>query len=127
MCLAEAFNWDISSEDARQLSFLIAAGGTLEKLGSETVVKIASNAGVKMLKMYLKGSALIVIKEMFKKIGINFSRKALEKSLPFGVGVVISSSANYMLAKYVGKVATKWFTIEQESRNNDLATTDKNI
>ncbi|RNW02709.1 hypothetical protein CAG37_023500 [Serratia nematodiphila] len=127
MCLAEAFNWDISSEDARQLSFLIAAGGTLEKLGSETVVKIASNAGVKMLKMYLKGPALIVIKEMFKKIGINFSRKALEKSLPFGVGVVISSSANYMLAKYVGNVATKWFTIEQESRNNDLATTDKNI
>jgi hypothetical protein len=46
-------------------------------------VKVASTAGVKMLKMYLKGATLETLKAMFKKIGINFTRKSLEKSLPF--------------------------------------------
>ncbi len=95
---------------------MIAAGGALEKAGSEVAVKVASTAGVKMLKMYLKGSVLKTIKAMFQKIGINFTRKSLEKSLPFGVGIAISSTANFGMTKYVGHVATKWFTIEQETR-----------
>lgn len=33
MCLAETFGYDVTSEDARHLSFLIAGGGTLEKAG----------------------------------------------------------------------------------------------
>lgn len=119
MCLAETFGWDLGNEDAKHLSFLIAAGGSLEKAGSEVAVKVASTAGVKMLKMYLKGATLETLKAMFKKIGINFTRKSLEKSLPFGVGIAISSTANYGMTKYVGHVATKWFTIEQETRHSE--------
>ncbi|BBV85997.1 hypothetical protein [Enterobacter kobei] len=122
MCLAETFGWDLGNEDAKHLSFLIAAGGALEKAGSEVAVKVASTAGVKMLKMYLKGAALETIKAMFKKIGINFTRKSLEKALPFGVGIAISSTANYGMTKYVGHVATKWFTIEQETRLKENVT-----
>lgn len=124
MCLAETFEWDVSSEDARQLSFLIAAGGALEKAGSEVAVQLASKAGVNMLKMYLKGPVLVTIKELFMKIGFNFTRKALEKSLPFGIGVAISSSANYALTRYVGYVATQWFTIELDSREEKAVSTD---
>lgn len=119
MCLAETFGWDIGNEDAKQLSYLIASFGALEKIGSGAAIQVGSKAGVKMLKMYLKNAVLQTVKEMFKKIGINFTRKALEKALPFGIGVVISSSVNYALARYVGKVATQWFTIEQEERKKN--------
>lgn len=124
MCLAETFGWDVGNEDARQLSLLIASAGALEKAGSEVAVRVASKAGVKMLKMYLKGAALEAIKAMFKKIGISFTRKALEKALPFGVGIAISSTANYGMTKYVGYVATKWLTIEQETRNSETIIID---
>lgn len=124
MCLAETFGWDLGNEDAKQLSLLIASAGALEKTGSEVAVRVASKAGVKMLKMYLKGAALVTIKAMFKKIGINFTRKALEKALPFGVGIAISSTANYGMTKYVGHVATKWLTIEQETRNSETIIID---
>ncbi|WP_204304959.1 hypothetical protein, partial [Stenotrophomonas maltophilia] len=49
------------------------------------------------------------LKELFKKIGITFTRKALEKAIPFGIGVVIGSGANYALTKYVGNTARSWF------------------
>lgn len=117
MCIAEAFGWDLTSEDARQLSFLIAAGGSLEKFGVEVGTAFASKAGVNMVRQYLKGAALQALKEMFKRVGITFTRKALEKAIPFGVGVVIGSSANYALTQYVGNTALKWFTTDRDMGN----------
>ena len=40
MCLAEAYGWDVNGEDARHLAFLIAAGGSLEKLGVEASTRM---------------------------------------------------------------------------------------
>ena len=117
MCLAEAFDYDLNSEDAKHLSFLVAAGGTLEQAGVETAVQIGSKAGVKVLKEQLKGASLIAVKEAFKKIGITFTRKSLEKSIPFGIGVVLGSSANYGLTRYVGKQATEWFVIDASEKS----------
>lgn len=113
-CLTENSGYDITSEDGQHLAFLIAAGGTLEKAGVVGGSKIATRAGVSMLRQYLKGAALQTVKELFKKIGITFTRKAAEKALPFGIGVVISSTANYALTRYVGKQATKWFELDAE-------------
>ena len=114
-CLAEAFGYDITREDSRHLAFLIACGGTLEKAGVGAGVKIATKAGVKMLRQYLKGAALQAVREFFKRIGFRFARKAAEKALPFGIGVVISSSANYGLTRYVGRQAKKWFIIDRDT------------
>jgi hypothetical protein len=120
MCLAHTFGWDLDTEDARHLVFLIAAGGTLEKAGVEAATRVASKAGVTMLRQYLKGAALMAVKQFFKRLGIIFTRKALERAIPFGVGVVIGSSANYALTKYVGDAAKRWFVID---RDNDQQST----
>ena len=119
MCLAETFGWDLTNEDAKHLSFLIAAGGSLEKFGVETGVQIASKAGVKMLKQYLQGAALTAVKEFFKRIGITFTRAALEKAFPFGIGVVIGATANYGLTQYVGHTAMKWFILERDTDEDE--------
>ena len=44
---------------------------------------------------------------MFKKLGITFTRKALEKAIPFGIGVVISGGANYAITQFVGNQAKR--------------------
>lgn len=115
MCLAEAFGYDVSSTDGKHLAFLIAAGATLEKAGVQSGAKIASEAGVKLLQQYLKGAALQVLKELFKKLGITLTRKALEKALPFGIGVAFGVAGNYAMTKYVGRAAKKWFLLDQRS------------
>lgn len=114
MCIAEAFGYDLNNEDARHLSFLIAAGGTLEQTGAKLATDIGSKAGVNMLRQYLRGAVLVAVREFFRRLGIVFTRKALEKALPFGIGVGVGSSANYILTKYVGRVAKNWFVIDRD-------------
>lgn len=118
-CLTENYGYDITSEDAQHLSFLIAAGGTLEKAGVKGGTKLATQAGVRMLRQYLKGATLQAVKEFFKKVGITFTRKAAEKALPFGIGVAIGSGANYGLTRYVGKQAKKWYQIDRQMPEDD--------
>jgi uncharacterized protein (DUF697 family) len=117
MCLARAYGWNLDDEDARHLSLLIAASGTLEKLGGDAVTSLASKAGVSMIRQYLKGSALIVVKQLFKRVGITFTRAALQKAIPFGVGVAISASVNYGLTRFVGAAALSWFVLDHAEGN----------
>ena len=64
-----------------------------------------------MTQQYLKGATLQAVKEIFKKVGITFTRKAAEKAIPFGVGVVIGFSANKGLTWYVGSKAKDFFKV----------------
>lgn len=116
MCIALAINKNLSNEDAKHMSFIIALAGSLEQVGSAGATRIASKAGVKMVDKYLKGAALQAIKELFKKIGIEFTKKATMKVIPFGVGVVIGASTNYWLTKYVGNTAKDFFDLDASER-----------
>ena len=119
MCLAAVFEYDIVSEDGKHLAFLIAATGTAQRAGVETGARIGSQAGVRMLRQYLKGTALQAVKQAFRRVGITFTRKAVEKAIPFGVGAGIGGAANYWLTRYVGRQAKQWFIIDQEYRARD--------
>lgn len=96
-----------TNEDRMHLALLLAAGAAVEKVGGDVAIRFASKAGVKMLKTYLRGATLQVVKELFKKLGIAFTRKALEKALPLGVGVVVGAGFNKGLTAYVGKSAKR--------------------
>ncbi|MBF0319052.1 MAG: hypothetical protein HQL01_04525 [Nitrospirae bacterium] len=145
LCLCEVFGFDVSEEKTINLAFLLAAAGTLEKAGvslesaceskatmkllksniqgaavqiagANIGVKVASDLGVSMIQHYLQGAALHVIKDLFSRIGTHFTRKAVEKSLPYGFGIVIGGSLNYALTKYVGVQAKNWFIVEHAAR-----------
>lgn len=114
MCLAVAFGHDLSKEETRHLAFIIGTGGALEHAGEKVATQFASKAAVRVVRQYLKGAALQAIKELFKKLGVVFTRKALERGVPFGVGVVLGAGGNYALTRYVGKTAQDWFTNERD-------------
>ena len=105
MCLAAAFKYDITSEDGKHLAFLIAATGSVQRAGVGAGAKIGSKAGVNMLGQYLKGGALQATKHAFRRVGVTFTRKAAEKAIPSGIGVVVAGGANYGLTRYVGHQA----------------------
>ena len=117
MCLALVylFKPGLSEDEAFSLAVSLATYGTMERgakyLGGKAT-KLASAAGVRILRQQLRGSALIVTKQAFKRVGIVFTRKAVEKSIPFGVGAVIGSSVNAGLTTYVGNQARKWLELD---------------
>ena len=83
-------------------------------LGVDGTTQLANKAGVRMLQQYLKGAALVAAKQAFERVGVTFTRVALEKALPFGVGVAVSSTANYALTSYVGRTTICWFVLDAE-------------
>ena len=125
MCLAAAFKYDITSEDGKHLAFLIAATGSVQRAGIGAGAKIGSKAGVSMLRQYLRGGALQATKQALRRVGVTFTRKAAERAIPFGIGVVVAGGANYGLTRYVGHQAKEWFIIDRTVNDDDMDQDDE--
>mgnify|MGYP000222738334 FL=1 len=110
MALATVYGHDILIEEEKRLCYIIAGLGAMSEAAKEGGKTVGSKAFVKLVQQYLKGATLQAVKEIFKKLGITFTRKALEKAIPFGVGVVIGISANKGITWYVGTKAKDFFT-----------------
>jgi hypothetical protein len=114
MCLTVLINGQMTNAEARDFSVLLALSSSFEQAASGPGTKLASKAGVKMLNMYLKGPVLTTIKELFKKVGITFTKKAATKLIPFGIGALIGTAANYALTNFVGRTVVKVLQIQME-------------
>lgn len=119
MALATVYGRDITIEEEKRLCYLVAGFGVLNEAAKKGAAEIGEKALVNMVKQYLKGPTLVAVKEVFKKVGLRFTRKALEKWIPFGVGVVIGFSANKGLTWYVGKKARDFFKTKEFDLDGD--------
>ncbi len=102
MALATLNDHNILEEEEKRLCFIVAALGTISKAAKEGAKQVGTKAFISMARQYLKGATLITVKQLFRRVGVTFTRKALEKAAPFGAGVVISFTANKGLTWYVG-------------------------
>ncbi|TFD72728.1 hypothetical protein [Cryobacterium gelidum] len=105
MCLVDVFTEEMSSEDKKHLAFVLALAGSLEGLATNTGKVAVEKVAQKLVFQYIRGPALVTIKELFKKVGVTFLQKTAAKAIPAGVGVVFSGSTNYVLTTVVGKIA----------------------
>jgi hypothetical protein len=105
MCLVEIYEAELSGEDKKHLAFVLALAGSAEHMaangGKAAVKKIAE----KLVYQYLRGPVLVTIKQLFKRLSITFTQKAMAKAVPAGVGVAFSGSTNFVVTTVVGKVA----------------------
>lgn len=111
MAIAVVYDHNIMIEEEKRLCLIIAGLGTINQAAKEGGKAMGAKAFVKMTQQYLKGATLQAVKEIFKKVGIIFTRKAVEKAIPFGIGVVIGFSANKGLTWYVGSKAKDFFKV----------------
>jgi hypothetical protein len=109
MAIANIYDHDILVEEEKRVCFFIAGLGAINQAGQQGTKEVGSKAFTKMAQQFLKGPTLVAVKEIFKKVGISFTRKSLEKAIPFGVGVVVGFSVNKTLTWYVGVKARDFF------------------
>lgn len=112
MAIATVYGHDILTEEEKRVCYIIAGLGAINEATKEGGKAIGSKAFISIVRENLKGATLQAVKEIFKKVGITFTRTALEKAIPFGVGVVIGFSANKGLTWYVGTKARDFFTAD---------------
>ena len=112
MAIATVHGHDILIEEQKRVCYIIAGLGAINETAKEAGKSLGSKAFITLARQHLKGATLQTVKELFKKVGITFARKSLEKSIPFGVGVVIGFSANKGLTWYVGSKAQDFFSAD---------------
>lgn len=112
MAIATVYGHNILNEEGQRLCFIIAGLGAINEATKEGGKAITSKAFINLVKENLKGATLTAVKEIFKKLGVTFTRKALEKAIPFGIGVVIGFSANKGITWYIGKKAQDFFVAD---------------
>ena len=111
MALATVYGYDIEVEEQKRICLIVAGLGAINEGAKKGGAQVGAKAFVKMTQRYLRGATLQAVKEIFKRVGITFTRKAAEKAIPFGVGVIIGFSANKGLTWYVGNRAKAFFSI----------------
>ena len=111
MALATVYGHDIEIEEEKRICLIIAGLGAANKAAKKGGEKLGTKAFARMLREKLKGATLVAVKAAFRKVGITFTRKTVEKAIPFGVGAVIGFGANKALTKYVGKKAKDFFSV----------------
>jgi hypothetical protein len=116
MAIAVIYGHDIRIEEEKRLCLVVAGLGAINQAAKEGTKAVGSKAFVNMTQQYLKGATLQAVKEIFKKVGITFTRKAAEKAIPFGVGSIIGFSANKGLTWYVGSKARDFFRVYEAPR-----------
>ncbi len=109
MAIATVYEHNILDEEERRLCYILAALGTINKAAKDGAKQVGTKAFISMAQRYLKGATLTAVKELFRKVGLTFTRKALEKAAPFGIGVVLGFSANKGLTWYVGSKIHDFF------------------
>ena len=115
MALATVYGHNIENEEEKRLCLIIAGLGTINDAVKDSGKQIGSKAFIALAQQYLKGASLQVVQDIFKKVGIKFTRKAIEKAIPFGVGAVIGFTANKGLTWYVGRKAKDFFAVGDQS------------
>ena len=85
MALATVYGHDILIEEEKRLCYIVAGLGAMSEAAKEGVKAVGSKAFVKLVQQHLKGATLQAVKEIFKKLGITFTRKALEKAIPLAL------------------------------------------
>jgi hypothetical protein len=120
MAIATIYGRDIMVEDEKLLCFMVAGLGTINEFGKQGAKAMGSKAFCNMIKQYLKGSVLLAVKQVFKKLGIVFTKKAVVKFAPFGIGVIIGASANKVLTKYVGSKAKDFYSPHSMCADEDI-------
>ncbi|MCY3703277.1 MAG: EcsC family protein [Rhodospirillales bacterium] len=114
MALAVVYGHDIEVEEEKRLCLLVAGLGAINRAAKDGGKALGKKALVKVTQQHLKGATLVAVKEVFKKLGIVFTRKAVEKAIPFGVGVLVGFTANKSLTAYVGRRAKHFYTVSVE-------------
>jgi hypothetical protein len=107
--LATVYGRDIDLQEENNLCYLLAGFGAFNEIAKQGGVRMGMAALANLSRPYLRGAAISAVKMIFKRLGIVFAKKALQKAIPFGIGVGVSIIANKALTHYVGKEVQAFF------------------
>jgi hypothetical protein len=106
---------DVRTEANQRMCYALAAAATLNNVGAQKLTKRGSKVAVRLTEHFLKGATLQTIKALFRKLGLRFTRRAMQRFLPFGIGLVLCAGANAVFMKLAGEAVRQHFAEEAQA------------
>lgn len=110
LSIAAGYGHDMNDHTERAAELLIIQGvHNSREVARGALVRAATDAVSKLVLRHLRKQSLVLVKQLFKVVGITFTRKALlEKGVPL-VSIPISSGVNYASTRIVANHAIKFY------------------
>lgn len=102
------------------MCMIVSGRGTIIESEKEYGKTVSARAFTKLVRQCLKGTTLRTVKEFFKKAGLTFTRKSLEKAIPFGIGAVVGFTSNKCMTQYIGDRACSFFAEDWIGENTGM-------
>ena len=115
LSIAAVYGHDMSDHADRAADLLIIQGiHNSREVARRALVSAAQGAAEKLILRHLRKNALLLVKQLFKIVGINFTRKALlEKGVPL-VSIPISAGVNEVSTRLLANQAIKFYDTNVE-------------
>lgn len=110
LSIAATYGHDMSDKNERAVELLMIQGvHNSREVARKAVVSAAQKTLTKLILKHLRKQALVLVKQMFRVVGIKFTRKALlEKGVPL-VAVPISAGVNEVSTRLLANQAIKFY------------------
>lgn len=110
LSIAAIYGHDMSDHTDRASELLMIQGvHNSRDVARRALVSAAQDVGKRLVLKYLRKDALLLVKQMFRVVGVKFTRKALlEKGIPL-VSVPISAGVNDVSTRLVANQAIKFY------------------
>lgn len=113
LSIAAVYGHDMSDHKERAVELLVIQGvHNGREVARRGLERAAAKAARKLILRHLRKESLVVVKQLFRVVGITFTRKALlEKGVPF-ISIPISSGVNYLSTRLLANQAIKFYDTE---------------
>lgn len=113
LSIAAAYGHDMDDHNERAVELLIIQGfHVTQEAARKALIKATQEAVTRLVLRHLRMNALVLTKQMFKIVGIKFTRKAfIEKGVPL-VAVPISAGVNEASTRLLANSAIKFYDLE---------------
>lgn len=101
-------------ETAAELLVLQGIYNTTEA-ANRALTEASKRVATRVVNKYIKGATLVLLKQLFRYVGIKFTRTGLLKAVPF-VAVPLGAGVNEVSTRSLGKRAIKYYELEPRKK-----------
>jgi hypothetical protein len=117
--LAYLYGHDLNVDQTKWVAYFVCGLGAAQDGSQDPSKLIDPQAAVRLARRGLDNFLRFATRELFKKLGAMLTRKALQKAIPFGIGMAFGYVVNRTLTNRVGQFAIDYFEAEKRTPTHD--------
>jgi hypothetical protein len=113
--IAAVYGHDTTSRETAAELLVLQGIYNTTKAARVALAEASERVAVRLVNQYVKGATLVLLRQLFRYVGIRFTRTGLLKAVPF-VSVPINAGVNGLSTLSLGKKAINFYDLEPRKK-----------